>query len=342
MPDRKIFITTFQKNLLVLCNSVIILVYGCKNRKDKSPYEEVLRALPFSGLTDSIARFPENDDLYFRRGQLLLARNYDEPAADDFKTAWRLKQKPEYALSAGELLLEIKPDSAVSFLEKAVNVHSNDIALMLLLAQSYEAAGQTDKALAFCERITLQQPAMPEARKMMARLYMQKKDTAKAFEMLEQAFRFAPADKELCYMLALQWAEAGNKKILPLCDSLIRTQSANPEPEPYYYKGIYYVRINDKTKALQQFNEAIRADYHFVEAYIEKGALYFEMKNVAEARKTFELALAVSPAYADAYYWLARCLEAEGKKEEARQNYLKAYQLDKTFTRAREAADKLQ
>ena len=46
----------------------------------------------------------------------------------------------------------------------------------------------------------------------------------------------------------------------------------------------------------------------------------------------------VTPSFPDAWYWIGRCLEISGQKEEAKLNYEKAYSLDKTFTEAKEAA----
>jgi TolA-binding protein len=42
--------------------------------------------------------------------------------------------------------------------------------------------------------------------------------------------------------------------------------------------------------------------------------------------------------YADAYYWLGKCQEVTGKKEEPGFNYQRAYGLDKSLTEAKEAA----
>jgi tetratricopeptide (TPR) repeat protein len=57
--------------------------------------------------------------------------------------------------------------------------------------------------------------------------------------------------------------------------------------------------------------------------------------------KTFALANTISPSFADAWYWIGRCQEFLGQKEEAKLNYERAYGLDKTFTEAKEAAEKI-
>jgi len=43
----------------------------------------------------------------------------------------------------------------------------------------------------------------------------------------------------------------------------------------------------------------------------------------------------------DAYYWQGRCFEAIGKREDAVDNYIRAYSLDRSFKEAKEHLDSL-
>jgi tetratricopeptide (TPR) repeat protein len=126
-----------------------------------------------------------------------------------------------------------------------------------------------------------------------------------------------------------------------ICDSLLRHDTIEKKAEPFYFKGIYYSNINDKAKALDHFNKAIQNDYTFLDAYMDKGKILFESKKYNDAIKTFQLALKVSVSYADAYYWLGKCQEALGEKDEAKLNYQRAYSLDKSLTEAKDAAERL-
>src|SRR5262245_52699300 len=107
---------------LVLPWVLIIAVTACNNKQKESPFAQVLNNRPFSVLTDSIADFPKNDELFFRRAVLLNTNNLAEPALADFIKAWSLKKDEKYALGIGNLLLEKKPDSAVFFLSDALNI----------------------------------------------------------------------------------------------------------------------------------------------------------------------------------------------------------------------------
>lgn len=321
--------------------SVILVLIGCGSNESSSPFDEILENPTFAGITDSIKNDPQNDGLYFRRAILLNTNNFPEPALLDFQKAWSLKKLEQYALGVGTLLLEKKPDSSIVFLNNALKEIPNSLLLQLNLARAYAAENKNDEALALCNTILQSNPQQVDILKMKADLLSKKGNRPEAIAVFEKAYALAPYDVELNYLLALQYAETKNSKVLAITDSLIKVDSLGIHAEPYYYKGIYYVTINDKEKALSYFDIAIAHDYNFLEAHIEKGAIYYERKQYDEALKVFNLLLTISPKYADTYYWIARCQEATGKKEDAKLNYLRAYSLDKNLTEAKEAADKL-
>jgi tetratricopeptide (TPR) repeat protein len=316
----------------------IVFFSRCGDSNEKSSYEELLAKPPYKNLTDSIHQDPKNADLYYRRGILLKKTNNLQPALDDFKKAWEMGKKEEYAVSVSSILSS-KPDSAITFINDALNKFPQSIALKLSLALVYAAQQKSDEAIRVCNEIISQQPDQLDALEMKADLLEQKNDTTGSIKILEQAYRFAPFDEQLCYNLAYKYAQTKNAQVLKLCDSLIQMDSS--QPEPYYFKGVYYENVNNRSKAISFFDQAMLHDYTFLDAYMDKGKVLYEGKKYNEAIKVFELALKVSSTYADAYYWLGQSQEALGEKEEARLNYQRAYGLDKSFTDAKEAADRL-
>ena len=137
------------------------------------------------------------------------------------------------------------------------------------------------------------------------------------------------------------YAETKNPKAISLSDAMKKNDASGKDPNPDYLKGIYYYNINDYKNALLQFDECIRKDYNFIDAYMEKGSILFKQQKYSEALKVFDLALTISNSFADAFYWKAKCQEALGLKQEAKLNYQRAYGLDKTLIEAKEAADRI-
>jgi tetratricopeptide (TPR) repeat protein len=74
---------------------------------------------------------------------------------------------------------------------------------------------------------------------------------------------------------------------------------------------------------------------------MDKGQTYYDQKKYAEALKTFQLTTTVFPSESLPYFWLGKTQQALGDKNEARLNYQRAYGLDKTFTEAKDSADRL-
>ena len=141
--------------------------------------------------------------------------------------------------------------------------------------------------------------------------------------------------------LARIYVDQKNPRALDICNILLARDTAGVQTDPVYMKGIYYSEINDDNNALKEFEECIRRDWKMTDAYIEKGIIFFERKKYDTALKTFSMASTVSNTDADAYYWMGRCYEATGNKEDAITNYRRALALDTDFTEARTAIRRL-
>lgn len=137
------------------------------------------------------------------------------------------------------------------------------------------------------------------------------------------------------------YAETKNPKAISYSDAMKKNDASGKDPNPDFLKGVYYYNTGDYTNAILQFDECIRKDYNFIDAYMEKGSILFKQQKYTEALKVFELALTISNSFADAYYWKGKCQEALGLKQEAKLNYQRAYGLDKTLTEAKDAANRI-
>ena len=127
------------------------LLWSCNSNNSQSPYNEILSQPPYSSLTDSIRKQPGFDELYFRRAVLLNKNNLPEPALADFRKAWSLASREDYAIGVSNILLEKKPDSAIVFLKQAISELPKSLFLQLSLARAYDAMEKTDDALAACD-----------------------------------------------------------------------------------------------------------------------------------------------------------------------------------------------
>jgi tetratricopeptide (TPR) repeat protein len=319
---------------------IMIFIFGCSNN-DVEETNSVLKGEPYAIYTDSILLQPANAELYYRRGSLLLQNNQLVYAEKDFKKAWNIKPDEQYALSIVNVLRRRNIDSAIAFIDDALKQLPGSIALRIGQARGYQQKANFDKALIICDEVIAEYPGQLDALQLKAELLQAQNKNEEAIRTLEKAYTYGPGDAELAHSLAFAYAEAKNIKAIALSDSLITADTEGKHAEPYYFKGVYYANIGNRTGALVFFNQAILHDYYFLDAYMEKGYLFYHAKNYKEALETFELAAKVSPTFAEAYYWQGKTNEAMGNKEDAKLNYQQAFGLDKTFKEAKDAADRL-
>lgn len=174
-----------------------------------------------------------------------------------------------------------------------------------------------------------------------AQLLESNKDTAAAIQSYIRALDIYPSI-ESQLSLANLYAETKDRKALMILQSvsqmrLGREMDANCD----FIAGVYHSRVRNYPQAIIMFDRSINNNYQMMEAYMEKGFVFYDTKKYQDGLKVFQTAVTVNNMYADAYYWQAKCYEALGNKEEALVNYQRALGLDKELKEARDAIKRL-
>ncbi|MEJ7680828.1 MAG: tetratricopeptide repeat protein [Segetibacter sp.] len=174
-----------------------------------------------------------------------------------------------------------------------------------------------------------------------AQLQEDNKDTAAAISSYTRAINIYPSVEAQLHLANL-FAETKNPEALSICENVHRLgMGRETDADCNFIAGIYYARTGAGKQALQLFDQAINDNYTLMEAYMEKGFIYYDSKNYKEALKVIETAITVNNTYADAYYWRAKCQEALGNKEDALLDYKRSLGLDKQLKEAGEAIRRL-
>lgn len=322
-------------NIIGYC--LLLLATACSNTDEGSPNRSaLLNKAPYADISDSIKKHPEQANLYLQRAALLSQNNLHELATPDFKKAWSLQHSDATGLEyASNLLLCNKVQEAATFLENCSREFPQNMEFRRRLSEVYAQQGLSDKAIAQYDSIIHTDPENFMAYYQKGMLQSKLKDTAGAIASLETSFRLQP----LMYTgleLANMYAYRNNPRAVIICDELLKRDSAEGTTDASYIKGTYYFNSGQRDKAIRQFDETIRRDWKFINAYLDKGILLLEDKNYKEAMDVFSKAVLVDNSNPDAYYWLARTYDAMQKKEEAVENYERTLALDPKFKEARE------
>ncbi len=105
--------------------------------------------------------------------------------------------------------------------------------------------------------------------------------------------------------------------------------------------GVYYARTGNTKAAIGQFNACINNNYGYLEAYMEKGFIYFDAKDYVAANQVFQTVVTIKNNYADGYYWLGKTAEAQQQKAEAIAQYERSFVLDPNLKEASAAIGRL-
>ena len=176
---------------------------------------------------------------------------------------------------------------------------------------------QYDKALAQVETLLQKQPNNPAYLFMKADALERKGDTANAILSYEQSIASAGL-----------FTEADASAIEFRSDIL-------------FVKAAYYNKIKQPLKALAVYNQVIREDYTYLDAYIEKGLIFYDQKKFEEAHRIFTQSTNVSNKFADGYFWMAKAEEKLNRTIEAIDNYKRSLALDQSITEAKDALKRL-
>ena len=175
-----------------------------------------------------------------------------------------------------------------------------------------------------------------------AQLQEDNKDTAGAIRSYTRAIHIYPSS-EAQLSLANLYAEARDPKALIICKNVNRLgMGRETDASCNFITGVYYARTGKKEQALQFFDNAINDNYTLMEAYMEKGFIYYDSKNYQQALKVFETVIKINNTYADGYYWRAKCKESLGNKTEALEDYKRSLGLDKQLKEAAAAVERLE
>ncbi|MBA4166882.1 MAG: tetratricopeptide repeat protein [Chitinophagaceae bacterium] len=310
------------------------------NKSQKDPFQ-ALNYPPFNDITDSIRRFPGHPEFYLRRAIVLSQNNLQELATPDYKKAWELTSDEGIELEyISNLLLTNHVTQAIQLLMQGTEKFPSNTEFNRRLGEVYLQKNQPDSAMQQFNSIIGKDSTNFEAWYDKGTLLAKLKDTTGALKALEKSFALLPINYSGMALAGI-YAAKKNPRALDICNMLLAKDSGAVETAPLYMKGVYYSEAKEYDHAIEQFDLCIRRDWKMTDAYIEKGIIFLQLKRTDSALKIFNMAATVSNTDADAYFWMGRCYEAKGDKQQAAANYDRAFALDKSFIEARQGLERV-
>lgn len=231
---------------------------------------------------------------------------------------------------------------AITRMMQQVKEHPDSTGLRLQLAGILDSATLYKEALAQMDSLISKDSLNYGLWYYKSQVWEHAGDTASAIAGYEQAIRIYPAPEALLSLASL-FAEKKDKRALVVCNNVAQMRLGREyDAHCGFIAGVYFARTGDSTRAVQQFNNCIAANYTYMEAYIEKGLVYFDHKNYPQALEVFRFASGINNLYPDAYYYQARAFEMMGQKDSAILRFKQSLSLDKNLKEARAGLQRLE
>jgi tetratricopeptide (TPR) repeat protein len=208
------------------------------------------------------------------------------------------------------------------------------------LIDYYQKNGNYGQAVAATENMLKKDSTNASLWNIKANLYFDNNDTPNAIYSLEKAIHINP-DPEYMKSLGSLYAETKNPLALSIADSLLNNPGDHAQEQALFIKGVFYSSADDKIKAISYFDTCLSLNYNDMFSYREKAMCLYDLNKYKDALIVLQKAISIKSSYDEAYYWMGRCYEKLGNKNEAISDYQTALQIDNNYIEAKTALAKL-
>jgi putative PEP-CTERM system TPR-repeat lipoprotein len=189
-----------------------------------------------------------------------------------------------------------------------------------ILAATYLRLGEPEQTLALLKPLLAAKSDDPQLLAIAAEAYMVLKEPDTATSLFEKASDLVPTNAALQTQLAVSRMATGDTAEA-IADLERASRSDSGQHQSGFILALHYLRENQPDKALEALNELEKVIPNDPTLHNMKGAAYGSKKDLANARSSFEKALAIAPNYFSAARNLAQLDLAQNRPADARRRY---------------------
>lgn len=236
---------------------------------------------------------------------------------------------------------KINQSKVIDALQAQLKQHPDSTGLLLQLAMTFDSIGAPAKALPLMQQMIAKDSSNFGLWYAKGKIEEHAGDTAKALASYTKAARIYPSADALLSIANLYAEQKNNRALLAVNEVAKMKLGREYDAHCHFIAGVFYARTKDTKQAIEQFDACVANNYTYMEAYIEKGLVFFDQQQYKEALAVFSFAATINNRYADAYYYMARCYEMMQQKDSALLRFEQALQLDPTLKEANAAIERL-
>jgi tetratricopeptide (TPR) repeat protein len=255
---------------------------------------------------------PHNSSLYSKIAKIYQEKDLRKPTKGYAKRAIELNpQNSKAYLILGQVeFLEKDYDQADENLKKALEQNEDNLDVYMDLVKVLIARNKKEEAETLAQKSFLLYPEESEIIYNRSLVWFWEKDYQKAKEGLEKLNKYGGRDLVKDSKLALE--------------TISKINSPISEPYKETILGNFYNQIDLPSQSVIYFNQALKANSSYRDAYLGLGEAYLLEKKYQEAEKQFKKALKEDSVYGLTFYFLGRVCEEQKISERALELFKKA------------------
>jgi tetratricopeptide (TPR) repeat protein len=301
-------------------------------------YEAGLRE-PMAEAYRSAQQKPQDAERNGRLGMLLYANEQYELAAACFERAHGFSPGAgpwAYYLGRAQVYLA-RSDAAAASLREALRLRPEYLPARLMLAKSLLDGGHAEESRVLYQSLVSEVPETAEAHYGLGRIAAARGDLASAVEQLQKACALFPGFGAAHFALARAYRDLGETEKAREQLALYQKDKVGwptvPDPllaaildlktgaNARLRKGIQLAEVGELTAAVEEHEQALRADPKLVRAHVNLIRLYGTLGQLEKAEEHYRAVVAIDPSLAEAHYNYAYLLMTSGKLDDAAQQY---------------------
>ena len=307
-----------------------------KDKNRKLPGITVVGHSELDSLSAAIAAAPRPDALN-RRAQIYSERGQYREALADMKSALTMDTtKAPYFVTLGNLYLALAgAPAAEDAYKKALRLDSTNANALLGMGRVQYIKQKFPEAMRYLNASLRRDVNNPDVYFWKGMLYKGMGKAALAKSSFTTATEQDPAYAEAYLQLGLAAEAAGDSLALRYYNNAIRADTSMPDAR--YARGLWHQNHKQPTLAVLDYRAAARADTTNPDPLFNAGILALEAKQYTLAADDFAATLLRNDHFAKGWYFRGQALQKAGKTPDARKAYQEALKLDPAYSQAARA-----
>lgn len=320
-----------------------VIISSCHEEKKNEQKDTLPVPSSISEFEQRIKTDPNNADLYNQRAKYYFDHKEFGPALSDVTKAISIDSiKGDYYLTLSDIYFASgKTRDSKSTLEKCIAVDPKNTEAMMKLAELYFYVKKYQDAMDHINMALKVDEHIGKAYFMKGMIFEEQLDTAKAISSMETAIEQDPNNYDAYMQLGFLYAAKKNKLAIEYFDSALRLKPKSDEV--LYAKGKFYQNLEEWDNAVKTYEQLSQIYPDNKSAHYNLGVIHFGItKEYLKAIKQFDEVIRINPNYYQAYYGRGSCYEATGEKKKAAEDYKFVLKLKPDYAPAKQSLKSMQ